>query len=71
MGLQQSLHLTTPTSDVDVRGRAPYSFMSFAESHNADGEGREDGSGGDGGRISQVKGEGGLLSGLSLSVIEE
>jgi hypothetical protein len=45
--------------------------MSFAESHNADGEGREDGSGGDGGRISQVKGEGGLLSGLSLSVIEE
>lgn len=45
--------------------------MSFAESHDAGGEGKEDGSGGGGDGISQVKGEGGLLSSLSLSVIED
>lgn len=43
--------------------------MSLAESHAAGGEGREEGSGGDGEGMSQVKGEEGLLSGLSLSVI--
>jgi len=44
-------------SEVDVRGREPYSFISLAESHVAGGEGREEGSGGDGEDISQLKGE--------------
>lgn len=45
--------------------------MSFAESHAAGGEGSEEGSGGDGEGISHVNGDGGLLSGLSLSVIDD
>jgi hypothetical protein len=40
-GLSQSLHLTTPISEVEVRGRAPNSFInSFDESHAVGGVGK-------------------------------
>lgn len=69
-GLSHSLHLTTPMSDES--GCAPNSFMSFAESHEVGGDGKEAGSvgvGGKAGSSSHEKGVDGLLLGLSFSVI--
>lgn len=36
--MAQSAHLTRPISDVEVRGRAPKSFMSRATSHEVGGD---------------------------------
>ena len=37
-GLAQSAHFTRPISDVEVRGRAPKSFISRATSHEVGGD---------------------------------
>jgi hypothetical protein len=77
MDFSHSLHFTTPTSDSDVRGWQPKSFMSRAESHAVGGEGSEAASliVGEGTWQSQENGEGGLLSGFSrvglMTVVDE
>lgn len=68
-GFPQSLHLTSPISEVDVSGRAPKIFISRAESHEVGGEGSEFSElvGGEG--RSQENGEAGAGEGLSLRVM--
>lgn len=69
-GLPHSLHFTTPISDVEVRGRAPNTFMSRADNHDVGGEfgrgvsGRVSGEG-----VSKEKGGKGGGDGLSLSAM--
>lgn len=68
-GFPQSLHLTSPISEVDVSGRAPKIFMSRAESHDVGGEGSVFSvlDGGEG--ASQENGDAGAGEGLSLRVM--
>jgi hypothetical protein len=71
-GFSQSLHLTTPMSELS--GWEPKSFMSRADSHDVGGDGRDEGSDGDSGeagRASQEKGVVGGLVGLSFSAMKE
>ena len=68
-GFPQSLHFTSPMSEVDVSGRAPKIFISRAESHEVGGEGNEFSElvGGEG--TSQENGDAGAGEGLSLRVM--
>lgn len=69
IGFPHSLHLTTPISVVDVRGRAPKIFMSLDSSHDVGAEVRDSGDGEGVLGMSHEKGAEGLGDGLSLSVI--
>jgi len=75
MGFAQSLHCTSPISEVLLSGSAPNIFMSRAESHDVGG-GRADNEAGGGegggveGRESKERGAGdGECLSLSLTVI--
>ena len=69
MALLHSLHLTTPISEVDVKGRAPNIFISLAESQDVGGDATADGSTFGSHDDSKVKGDVGAVVGFNLMVI--
>ena len=66
MGLAQSLHCTTPISEVLLRGSVPNIFMSRAESHEVGGgkAAKEEGGDGGGGLEGRVLNERGAGDGV-------